>query len=233
MDIGNFLERVRVVMGSINRSLEVSQSQDALDSAIVRLDALIRNVNRMTVAYPGCANILTDLSEALEVVQELKRSAEDDSQTRPEVQHGETGRPRYVVSRDQLELLLDLHFTNKEIADLVNISVSSVKRRLRQYNLSRKDRFCNMSNDELDERVKNITEGNPMLGQRNVMGQLLADGIHVQRDRVAEALLRVDPAAVAMRWSQTICRRTYSVPGPNALWHIDGNHKLIRYVSNE
>lgn len=25
-------------------------------------------------------------------------------------------------------------------------------------------------------------------------------------------------------------RRQYSVPGPNALWHIDGNHKLIRYV---
>lgn len=24
-------------------------------------------------------------------------------------------------------------------------------------------------------------------------------------------------------------RRQYSVPGPNSLWHIDGNHKLIRY----
>lgn len=74
-----------------------------------------------------------------------------------------------------------------------------------------------------------IVAGNPMLGQRNVMGQLLANGIRVQRDRVAESLLRVDPAAVAMRWSQTVVRRTYSVPSPNALWHIDGNHKLIRY----
>ena len=26
-----------------------------------------------------------------------------------------------------------------------------------------------------------------------------------------------------------IYRRKYSVPCPNALWHIDGNHKLIRY----
>ena len=26
-----------------------------------------------------------------------------------------------------------------------------------------------------------------------------------------------------------IFRRTYSVPGPNALWHIDGNHKMIRW----
>ena len=29
--------------------------------------------------------------------------------------------------------------------------------------------------------------------------------------------------------SQPICRRTYSVGGPNALWHLDGNHKLIRW----
>lgn len=26
-----------------------------------------------------------------------------------------------------------------------------------------------------------------------------------------------------------ILRRTYSVPGPNALWHLDGNHKLIHW----
>ena len=26
-----------------------------------------------------------------------------------------------------------------------------------------------------------------------------------------------------------IYRRVYSVPGPNYLWHIDGNHKLIKY----
>ena len=26
-----------------------------------------------------------------------------------------------------------------------------------------------------------------------------------------------------------IQRRTYSVAGPNALWHLDGNHKLIKW----
>ena len=46
---------------------------------------------------------------------------------------------------------------------------------------------------------------------------------------MTESLIRIDEAAVAMRWSQVIRRRVYQVPGPNALWHIDGNHKLIRY----
>ena len=69
-----------------------------------------------------------------------------------------------------------------------------------------------------------------VIGQRNVLGQLQAEGHIVQRERVADSLSRVDAAGVAMRWSRTIHRRTYQVPGPNALWHIDGNHKLIRYL---
>jgi len=65
-----------------------------------------------------------------------------------------------------------------------------------------------------------------------VQAMLLTDGHRLQRQRVAESLIRVDEAGVAMRWAQAVQRRTYSVSGPNALWHIDGNHKLIRYFKN-
>ena len=41
---------------------------------------------------------------------------------------------------------------------------------------------------------------------------------------------RCDPEGVANRWLNTVHPRcSYSVYGPLALWHIDGNHKLIRY----
>ena len=33
----------------------------------------------------------------------------------------------------------------------------------------------------------------------------------------------------ALCWTTPVYRRKYSVPTPNSLWHIDGNHKLIRY----
>ena len=75
--------------------------------------------------------------------------------------------------------------------------------------------------------MRRLTAGNPLLGQHNVLGLLGADGHIVQRDRVAASLARVEPAAVVMRWSRTIHRRSYSVAGPNALWHIDGNHKTL------
>ena len=43
---------------------------------------------------------------------------------------------------------------------------------------------------------------------------------------------RIDPEGVVVRtlMLQTVRRRRYSVPAPNSLWHIDGNHKLIRYI---
>ena len=42
-------------------------------------------------------------------------------------------------------------------------------------------------------------------------------------------MIRVDPINVSMRRMRVIHRRTYNVPGPNALWHIDGHHSLIRW----
>ncbi|KAK9976743.1 hypothetical protein ABG768_021946 [Culter alburnus] len=55
-------------------------------------------------------------------------------------------------------------------------------------------------------------------------------GLRVQRRRVRESLIRVNPSGAAHRaLSHRLHRRTYSVAGPNSMWHIDGNHKLIRW----
>ena len=51
----------------------------------------------------------------------------------------------------------------------------------------------------------------------------------MQRRRVRESVLRVNPESTQSRWSQLIKRRSYSVPSPNSLWHIDGQHSLIRW----
>jgi hypothetical protein len=43
---------------------------------------------------------------------------------------------------------------------------------------------------------------------------------------------RSDPEGVLLRSLQLtpISRRVYNVTCPLALWHLDGHHKLIRYV---
>ena len=50
----------------------------------------------------------------------------------------------------------------------------------------------------------------------------------VQRNRLRASIQRVNPHATALRRIETVKRRVYSGDGPNSLWHIDGNHKLIR-----
>ena len=60
-------------------------------------------------------------------------------------------------------------------------------------------------------------------------GHLRHLNIHVQQLRIRDSLHRISPASLAVRWNETIVRRVYSVRSPLALWHIDGNHKLIRY----
>jgi hypothetical protein len=55
-------------------------------------------------------------------------------------------------------------------------------------------------------------------------------GYRVTRKRLRESIRRIDPEGTWFRKQKRIKRVEYSVPGPFALWHIDGCHKLIKYV---
>ena len=61
------------------------------------------------------------------------------------------------------------------------------------------------------------------------MSTLKTQNVWVQRSRLRASIQRVDPNTIALRRRETIRRRVYCVDGPNNLWHIDGNHKLIRW----
>ncbi|CAB1345038.1 unnamed protein product, partial [Coregonus sp. 'balchen'] len=85
-----------------------------------------------------------------------------------------------------------------------------------------------MSDLALDEKIKDLV--NDKLGPEAVRAQIRALGIRVQRHRVRDSLHRVNLRAAAVRaMSQMLHRRSYRVAGPNSLWHLDGNHKLIRW----
>lgn len=47
--------------------------------------------------------------------------------------------------------------------------------------------------------------------------------------RLRDSIHRVDHEGVVNRKIGPLLRRTYNVQGPNALWHIDTNHKLVRW----
>ena len=88
-----------------------------------------------------------------------------------------------------------------------------------------------INDDELDARLKTVTTYNLNIGYRGARARLESIGILVPFQRVQRAIIRINAAGVALRWGNTVQRRSYNVPTPNALWHIDGNHKLIRYLT--
>ena len=61
------------------------------------------------------------------------------------------------------------------------------------------------------------------------MAQLATQNIFVPRACLRASIHRVDPEGTAIRRSVAIRRRVYHAEGPNSVWHIDGNHKLIRW----
>ena len=88
--------------------------------------------------------------------------------------------------------------------------------------------YSQINDDQLDDLVREAQSLNPNTGIRLTKGFLVAKGHRVQLHRIRDALMRTDPVGIVERRSRTVVRRKYNVHGPLSLWHIDGNHKLIR-----
>ena len=71
----------------------------------------------------------------------------------------------------------------------------------------------------------------PNAGQKALAGHLNTLGYRIQRFLIRESLYRTHPFGVECRRRCLLHHRKYDAHGPNSLWHIDGNHKLIRWRS--
>ena len=136
---------------------------------------------------------------------------------------------RFFISKEKLQFLLDMKFASGEIASMLCVSASIVKRRIREYDTFVKQRYSDISENDLDQIVEIMSEF-PNSGYKRVTALLQNAGYRIQQIRIRESMRRVNPEGVLLRALElrTIRRRQYQVSDPLALWHIDGNHKLIR-----
>ena len=145
-------------------------------------------------------------------------------------QSSSVGRPKFVITKDQLEFLRkDIGFSWVDIADLIGVSVSTILRRRHEFGMAIRHNASQITNGELDEVVRSIAREHPSMGTVLVEGILSRSSMNVSRERIRKSLMRIDPINFVRRKHQTINRRKYFAPGPNARWHIDGNHKLFRW----
>ncbi|XP_034065330.1 uncharacterized protein LOC117552520 isoform X2 [Gymnodraco acuticeps] len=141
------------------------------------------------------------------------------------------GRPRLNVSVEALTHLVELGLPSSCIARLLGVSRATLFRRMTENDISISASYSGCTDDELDSLITTIKSAMPDAGYRVVRGALLAKGHRVQWERVYASMHRVDSVGVLARMTRMGCvvRRTYTVPYPKYMVHIDTNHKLIRY----
>jgi len=80
-----------------------------------------------------------------------------------------------------------------------------------------------LPDDTLDDLIIRLRSHFHRAGISMLDGMLRRLGHRLPRERIRESLMRVDPVQRVFQRIR-ICRRVYSVPGPNSLWHHDGQH---------
>lgn len=174
---------------------------------------------------------MRDSLSTLVTFQERRGFAEPESFSPVQpVRTGAVGRPGFDVSLQQLFFLVENGFSVPQISDMIGVSVRTVRRRVSEFGLSIRAQYSTITNDELDRLVREFQVQYPLCGNRQMSGHLLSRGYRVQQNRVRESQRRVDPDGAIIRHLHVLNRREYSVPAPRSLYHIDGYHKLIRYV---
>ena len=143
---------------------------------------------------------------------------------------GTPGRPKCNIPKVALEELRGLGFSWSKISLMFKVSRWTIHRRVKEYDLETMQQFSEISDADIDKIIKEyISRHGPTTGEPILSGYFRSKGLVIQRRRIRSSLNRVDPKNTALRWGALVTRRSYYVPWPNSLWHIDGHHSLIRW----
>ena len=121
--------------------------------------------------------------------------------------YGLQGRPRVVVTEQQLQTLHEVcGFRWNDIAETLGVSNRTLKRRRHEFGMRVEERESSplqVSDAELDDIVRNIRAVTPEAGLLMVQGSLRQQGLMVQRVCM-HSLNRVDPRTSVLRNARRI-----------------------------
>ena len=229
------LRRVSSDLSSFTDGREIPE--DVLDSFIVSLEFVYRELvvlettSQLTQPQSEALDIVRRSVSTLKAIQEQQIYFETGSYRPVQcVLTGAVGRPSFDVSSYQLFYLIENRFSVPQIADMIGVSVRTIRRRMSELGVSIRAQYSTITDNELDALVGVFQAQFPLCGNRQMQGHLLSRGYRIQQGRIRESQRRVDPDGAIIRRLHVLNRRVYSVPSPRSLYHIDGYHKLIRYI---
>lgn len=145
--------------------------------------------------------------------------------------NGKRGHPRKEIDPTFLRMAFNpsRRIKLQQLARQLKIHPQTLKARLHQNDIDYQ--FSTISDNALDTLVKEFRQKQPNTGVQYLTGFLRSRGLRLQTCRVIASLAHIDKLGRSLRRRRRakIPQRPYKVSQPNALWHIDGHHKLITW----
>lgn len=142
---------------------------------------------------------------------------------------GRRGRPRTLIDHDWLRDALSPRrkISLTKLAKVLGVSRDTLRKNAIEAGINYG--YSTLTDHQFDQIVSSFKLRHPDQGIRYTSGFVRSNDIRVPDRRVVESLRRVDGLGQLFRKRGPIARRDYKVARPNALWHMDGHHKLIRW----
>ena len=229
-----FLLQLPAELEVVRQSVDFSNDLNLLEYWYRRLEYAV-NVLKLVVEraklfqqdFDGIDSVVLLLREAQLSSQSVdSRILEIQDTQHPVHEEVAIGRPRKVISREDMEREFEVFQNWKIVARQLGVSSKTLRRRRLEFGMNISETsgprltYTNISNEDLCSEVRNILIILPEAEETVIIGALRSRSIHVQRRRVREAINAVDPVSRALRRTVTIVRRKYNVASPNALWWV-------------
>ena len=214
-------------------------TEDELSAVVLSLEQIYREMivaetlNGLNQNEQAALDLIRVALDGVRTVYRIVSEADNCGNQPPVSYTGLVGRPKFAIPRQQLVYLIENNFSVPQISEMLGVSIRTIRRRMTEYGLSVAAQYATLTDDDLDQLVHSIQEQFPMCGNKQMQGHLLSRGVKVQQLRIRESQRRLCPEGTLLRRLGYLQRRKYRVAGPRSLYHIDGNHKLIRSVQND
>ena len=231
------LEKFNELVKQLSYDLKRPGELDKYIEIECRVERLCIMLTNLELLYPNARSLVSQLLDSTKSILCILRSENADCEKKCfqiSISHlctGKPGAPKLKISLNMLMCYLESGFTIPDVSAMLNVSCSTLKRRMKEYGIRKSDFYSLMEDDKLDQVIVSILKDFPNSGYKKMKGFLLSRGHRIQENKIRESMRRVDPEGVLLRTLQSrpVLRRAYQVAGPLSLWHIDGNHKLIGY----
>ena len=137
------------------------------------------------------------------------------------------GRPQKIVNQEFLSEVFGpgRSISISKVAEAIGLNRKTLRKQMKICGIAQTP-FSTISDEDLDSLVKGHKMKHPNTGIRYIRGSLRTKNLQVQRHRIVSSLGRVDTVTKVVHCNKRITRRDYYSPRPNAMWHLDGHHKL-------